>query len=69
MVISIKNGKVDDQLFNAALPTVHHARSIHLASTILRFYVTDTNPSEELMNLVFFVMKVIFIQFYFKDIH
>ena len=60
MVISIKKGKIEDQLFRAALPTVHHARFINLASSILRFYVTEPSPSDELIDLVSFVMKVIF---------
>lgn len=58
IVISVKHGSVSNQLFNASLPTVHHARFINLGSTVLRYYITEANPSKELLDLVNFIMKV-----------
>lgn len=59
MYTAIQTGIMSDSLFKASLPTVHHARFMNLGSSILRYYVTEPNPTKELLDLVNFVMKVI----------
>lgn len=58
MVLAINNGSCDDKLAKQNPGPVSTARWLTTASRLLRLYVSKRQPSENLKNLVTFVVKV-----------
>lgn len=55
---AVREGEVTDQLAIRSPGKMHHARWITTANRILRLYVSTTTPTENLMLIVSFIMKV-----------
>lgn len=57
---AIRIGKISDKIAQRVVGTLHHARFLNLASSILRFYVSTESPTNELKLLVDYVIQVNF---------
>lgn len=66
---AIERGKVPTNVSNRILGTVHHARFLNLASSILRYYVSKPSPSVKLKALVQYVMQVYVPTFFLTKTH
>lgn len=58
MVLAVNNGCCDDSLATQKPGPVSTARWLTTASRLLRLYVSQTHPSDNLKNLVAFIVKV-----------
>lgn len=58
MVMAIQNGIVPDKLAKKRGHKVHKARWLNTASTILRIYVSYSDPPQQLKQMVEYIMKV-----------
>lgn len=58
MCCAISSQNVSDELANRVIGPVNHARWTTTANRLLRIYVSDDNPSENLATMVKFIMTV-----------
>lgn len=55
---AVRIGIISPQLAARTIGKVHHARWLNMASSLLRLYMSNSNPTKELKIMVEFVMKV-----------
>ena len=60
MCWAIITGEVDEDLSHLQIGPLNHSRWLTLACRVLRFYVSQANPTKNLSLIVVFVIKVYF---------
>lgn len=58
MCHAIQTGKVDDSLVHVIPGPLVHSRFLTTALRVLRYHISIDHPSDKLMNIVNFIIKV-----------